>query len=121
MRNPHPSYQPTKDIIKNKVFPELRNHGFLARMNFSCCASCASYELAQALKTSKKTRVVFYHRQTEETFKSQGYAYFYYFGEDDSNEGNDIVGGIITEISKKHGLKVEWNGSGNQAIKVTKE
>lgn len=115
----HPSYQSTRDIIKNKIFPELRNRGFLARMNFSCCGSCARYELAQVLENSKKTRVVFYHRQTEDTFKERGYVYFYYFSKAETQEEETITGNIITEISKKHGLKVEWNGSATEAIKVS--
>ncbi len=45
-----------------KAFTALRKQGFIARVNFSCCTGCASYELSEMARTRKKDRAVFSHR-----------------------------------------------------------
>lgn len=43
------------------AFKALRKHGYTTRQNFSCCSSCAWYELGEEGKDDK---VVFYNRQS---------------------------------------------------------
>ena len=117
----HPAYTKARDLIKNKLFPRLRKRGFIARMNFSCCASCGSYELTQEAKKRQISKVVFYHRQAEDHFKRDGKVYLMYFSMLDDDSETTTVGGIVTEIAKECGLKVEWDGSPSKALCVTYE
>ena len=48
------------------AFKAVRKHGIVARMHFSCCGSCASYELSE--KYPGKGRI-FYSRQHEDAFQ----------------------------------------------------
>lgn len=100
-----------------EVFKNLRKKGLLARMNFSCCCSCGSYELNDILKTNKnKIGYVFWHHQSEESFKINGRVYLYY----GSNEDNDSieVGKLIVEELNINNIPCCWNGSSHDAILV---
>jgi hypothetical protein len=57
-----------RDVLR-EAFKELRKHGYTARMNFSCCQSCAWYELSKAGKDEK---VVFWHNQDNQSFDRWG-------------------------------------------------
>lgn len=48
-----------------EAFAELRRQGYTAKMNFSCCSSCAWYELSEAGKADK---AVFFNRQSNDAF-----------------------------------------------------
>lgn len=68
---------PTSDRSKiRKAFRLLRTEGYMARMNFMCCQSCAWYELSTNEDGSEKTeaelkalKVVFFHEQDNESFQ----------------------------------------------------
>lgn len=51
------------------AFKALRKHGYTARQNFSCCSSCAWYELSEQGKDEK---VVFYNRQAGASLRDVG-------------------------------------------------
>jgi hypothetical protein len=51
------------------AFKALRKHGYTARQNFSCCSSCAWYELGEEGKDDK---VVFYNRQSGAALRDSG-------------------------------------------------
>lgn len=51
------------------AFKALRKHGYTARQNFSCCSSCAWYELGEQGKDEK---VVFYNRQAGAALRGGG-------------------------------------------------
>jgi len=51
------------------AFKALRKHGYTTRQNFSCCSSCAWYELAEQ---GKNERVVFYNRQSGAALRGTG-------------------------------------------------
>ena len=51
------------------AFKALRKHGYTARQNFSCCSSCAWYELGEEGKDEK---VVFYNRQSGAALRDRG-------------------------------------------------
>lgn len=52
------------------AFKALRKHGYTARQNFSCCSSCAWYELGEQGKNEK---VVFYNRQAGAALRGGGF------------------------------------------------
>lgn len=116
MKHHDPNYSKTRNIIKYQLFPHLRRLGFIARMNFSCCGSCGSYELTQDAKRRNKKRVVFYHRQAEDFFKLDGKVNLLYFSMDDDEEQTKIAGDIIAEVAKYYDLKVTWDGSPTKTI-----
>lgn len=119
-RRPTEKYYKTKEIISKKLFPTLRKRGFLARMNFSCCSTCASYELAQMAEQRNINKIVFYHHQDDDTFKIEGGVYLRYFLKEElSKDAFVLLGHEIKECAEEVGLKVEWNGNPNQCIKVT--
>jgi hypothetical protein len=51
------------------AFKALRKHGYTTRQNFSCCSSCAWYELGEEGKAEK---VVFYNRQSGAALRDSG-------------------------------------------------
>jgi len=51
------------------AFKTLRKQGYTARQNFSCCSSCAWYELGEQGKNEK---VVFYNRQSGAALRDSG-------------------------------------------------
>ena len=51
------------------AFKALRKHGYTARQNFSCCSSCAWYELSE---DGKDKKVVFYNRQAGASLRGTG-------------------------------------------------
>ena len=106
--------------MKNRIkrtFKELRqNHGFVARMNFTCCSSCGWYEMSQnkALKglseaEIENANIVFYHNQDKSSMEEYGKLYLAWSG-----NGQTIVNALV-----KNRLLVEWDGKRETRIMVT--
>jgi hypothetical protein len=121
------NYYTVKGILKHDVFPELRKHGLLARLNFECCSSCASYALCEDMKkintqNKRKKKIigsVFYNRQDEDHFKRTGSVYLKYLSSNEDDDADALaVGMLIQTISNKFKLKVTWDGSPYKAIMV---
>jgi hypothetical protein len=124
----HNNYEIVKGTLKHDVFPELRKHGLIARLNFECCSSCASYALHEDMnriniQENKKKKVVgsvFYNRQDEDHLKRTGIVYLKYIAVDeDTNENAREIGTLIKTISEKFKLKADWDGSPYKAIMVS--
>ena len=106
--------------------------GYVAKQNFSCCNSCAGYDISvKVAENAGKVRkgakqdvrgCVFYHRQATESMNTGGTLYLSY-GQLGTTKGDFGLptaegGKEIATVLKKHGLKVEWNGDENVKIKV---
>lgn len=117
--------------LKNKLrtaFAILRKNGYIARMNFLCCQSCAGYALSEkahelAERGKEIKGVVFYHKQDEENLQRSGEC-FLAFGDithDDKKYGLSTkqVGKIASIILEEVGLQVDWDGTENTRIKVS--
>ena len=52
------------------AFRRLREKGIVAKMKFSCCTSCGSYEIS--LNHGPDVPYVFWHRQNESSFDPVG-------------------------------------------------
>lgn len=52
-----------------QAFRELRSQGYIARMNFLCCSSCAWYEITEGKNEDEISKVVFFHQQDNESFR----------------------------------------------------
>lgn len=88
-RDVNPDTTPIRD-----AFAELRKHGYVARMNFSCCGGCASYEIGQSKKYQGKC--VYYHRQAAERLRETGKCMLGWSGD----------AKLICKILEKHGVTV---------------
>lgn len=110
-----------------QAFKVLRGEGFLAKCNFSCCQSCAGYELstkAGELVGKKKTVLgcVFWTHQ-DNADRRKGNSFYLSFGPlhfDGNQIGIDAVpcGERVIAALKSVGVKAEWNGTENQRIRV---
>jgi hypothetical protein len=87
-----------------KAFKELRKEGYFARQNWKCCNSCGW----EAIPDEQAKHAVFYYAQNANDLKEHGFCHLSWDG-----DGKKIV-----KILKANGLKVTWNGSKAQKIKV---
>ena len=102
------------------VFSELRSHGFVARMNFSCCSTCGSYELSEKARDLGLEKVVFYRQQDEAALLSSGELSVRYFSmnEDKDRTADTLVGSEVFDMLRKHGVYAEWERNPNVVIKA---
>ena len=110
------------------AFKELRNkdNRLVAKMNYLCCQSCASYAICSDVEEKgwKRNGYVFWHRQGNEGFRERGHVYLYFSGtEEDEDEklfekDSLWVANKVVEVLKKHEIDVEWDGNANVAILV---
>lgn len=118
------------DKVKlNVAFQMMRKAGLVARQNFSCCGSCAGYELTTDIvampvkKRAKVKGVCFYHRQDNDRLV-HGKDLYLGFGPVDSEELGQIgletvqVGRLVTSCLTLAGLAWEWDGTASQRILV---
>jgi len=87
-----------------KSFAQLRKKGYIAKMNFNCCNTCAWAEIGDNYPDVDK--VVFYHKQGGNDLKNTGRVYLSWCGD----------GKEICEVFKNNGIKVVWNGSESNTI-----
>ena len=100
-----------------EIFKELRKRGFIARMNFKCCSTCASYDLTDIMDKDERIKyAVYWHRQVSERYKETGYLDLHYFGKEDFD--TDIATGIIIAELQKANVVFSWNGDTNKTIEV---
>jgi len=126
-----------KEIVR-EVFVELRKRGYLARMDFSCCGSCAGYELAtKATELKDKGKTVegcaFYHHQDETRYQDSGRLFIRFghlgterygdLGKPTEEAGKEIVA-LLSATAVKHTdasgrtVQVEWDGQGHSCIQL---
>ncbi|CEL04179.1 hypothetical protein ASPCAL05310 [Aspergillus calidoustus] len=114
-----PRDQPTICDKIDKAFSSLqRNHGILARMNFTCCATCGIGEIAE--DRDEDTRgYVFFHEQDMEGVAMDGRELSLVFGSfSRSEKKNRAVGEVIVRSLRRVGVKVEWEGEASKRIRV---
>lgn len=66
------NFEMIKEDILKPAFRELRKKGYIARMNFACCGSCAGYELNEDAKKRGKDGVINWNRQEDSSARSYG-------------------------------------------------
>ena len=117
-----------------KAFKLLRKEGLIAKQNFSCCGSCASYEIGEQAKTRAKKfgkfpkGSVFYNRQSTESMEITGTVYLSYgafYSRNDIKRKecfDDVeIGKLIVEKMKEVGLKTKWDGDADKCVQVDVE
>jgi len=78
----HPNYGIVRAGVIN-AFRFLRNRGIVARTNYMCCTTCASFGLAQIALEKGKKGFAYYHGQDIEGFKEDGCVYIGFGGTKD--------------------------------------
>lgn len=121
----------------NAAFKALRKARLVARQNFTCCSSCAGYELAEGLGAkvragkldpSAVAGAVFYTRQ-DAASRDRGLPFYLAFGpvEVCARNGNaaltlggtaEEVGALVCDVLHRAGVPFEWNGEGSTKIKI---
>lgn len=115
----------------SEVFKQLRKRGFVARQYFSCCGSCASYEIAiEKDGANHGKRVAFTHAQDRDGV-SDGRMFVKYgvvishakdevkplFASDlDEREARAAAGREVSEVAVAAGLTVEWDGTPEKTV-----
>jgi len=97
-----------------KAFKELRKNGFLARMNFSCCQSCASVDLEDVGNVGQ---YVFFHKQDAEQRKA-GVGFYLAFGNLQNDKLDTEAGQDICDMLEKFGVEYQWNGRATTRILI---
>jgi hypothetical protein len=88
----------------SKSFKELRKFGYFARQNFSCCQTCAVYEITEEMGHKN---YVYYHQQDNENRKNYETFYLGWNGDFD----------LICNTLEKYGVVV-IDKDVNKRIKV---
>ncbi|KAJ0423522.1 hypothetical protein BJY00DRAFT_310178 [Aspergillus carlsbadensis] len=102
-----------------KAFSSLeRNHGILARMNFTCCTTCGIDEVSED-RDDDTCGYVFFHEQDMEGVAMNGGELSLVFGSFTRSERkNCAVGEVIVRSLRRAGVRVEWEGDAGKRIRV---
>lgn len=109
---PHEKYAESKTKV-NLLFKELHKKGYVTRQNFSCCGSCAAYELGEyfskkGIPEGNERKAVTYNRQSAESFKRTANLYLSWGG-----NGKEIV-----DTAHALGITCDWDGSESTRIRL---
>lgn len=101
-----------------RAFAALDAAGITARENFTCCRGCGQEEIGgEAAEGSRG--FVYFHSQCVEGAASGQDLWLLYGGWDGSADTTAAVGREVVEALRAGGLTVRWNGSPDDAIRVT--
>lgn len=114
----------------DKAFNEMEANGIVARQNFTCCQTCGHAEIweevdqvrqdmEQAEQPVAPSGYVFYHMQDTEMAVEDGTLYLAFGATENADDAAIRVAQQISEILRKNGLKVNWNGSLDKRICLT--
>jgi len=98
------------------AFAELERAGIVCRQDFSCCGTCGVSEVFDEMKQQTKRGMQvrgysFYHMQdTESAVEGHG-LYLNYGAVQDGEAAALVIGEEIAAALKRHGLKVNWDGT----------
>ena len=97
------------------AFTELRKDGILAEEAFSCCTTCATYELGQEINKKKALGGVYWNCQDEDGFRASGGVMIGFV--DGSAKPAEVAKRAVMAFEHQ-GLKVKWDGSERQKIEI---
>jgi hypothetical protein len=106
------------------AFAELETRGIVARMNFTCCQTCALAEITHEASNESLGYVYFHGQDAERLAEPEACLFLGYgpFGATDaeSHEARMLeVGSRARSSLERQGLQVSWNGSTEKRIAVT--
>ncbi|HET7735195.1 MAG TPA: hypothetical protein VFK52_04435 [Nocardioidaceae bacterium] len=100
------------------AFAELEDRGIVGRMNFTCCQTCGHAEIEDERSPGSRG-YTFFHSQDADQLAPGGSDLFLAYGSFGS-DSEEAIGVEIAEVLGRHGLSVEWSGSVEQRIGVTR-
>ncbi|WP_189270915.1 DUF6891 domain-containing protein [Kitasatospora griseola] len=100
-----------------RAFAALESSGITARENFTCCRSCGNGEIGA--ENPEARGFVYFHSQCTEGAAAGQDLWLLYGGFDDSEETTAAVGREVVAALEECGLTVRWDGSPDEAIRVT--
>ena len=109
------------------LFKALRKDGFRARMNFTCCTGCGSYEISENPPKFGVTPYVFYHHQNTDDMHDGkalhlSYGYTTTVLKDAPPQLEEVlmgwIGRLICRQAMALGLGVDWDGSPRTKVMV---
>lgn len=105
------------------AFSELEAEGLVARMNFTCCQTCALAEIGGEA-VGEPLGYVYFHEQDAERLAEPNATLFLGYGpfgatDAESHEARMLaVGQQVRAALERQGLTVAWNGSTEKRIAV---
>jgi hypothetical protein len=106
----------------DKAFDDLELQGILARQNFTCCQTCGHSEIWEEIEQtrleSEVKGYVFYHMQDTDRVLEEGRLYLAYGAVDNNDESTEQVAAQIVDTMRRHGFRVDWNGSLDKRVCV---
>ncbi|MEU4608422.1 hypothetical protein AB0F43_36010 [Kribbella sp. NPDC023972] len=106
------------------AFDELDTAGVIARMNFTCCQTCGTAEIADERPADRlSSGYVFFHQQDAETLVDDPAHLFLAYGpfEPERDRFADQVvevGRQVVAVLESHSLPVTWNGTAGARIQI---
>ena len=122
---------PPPRTVKERIrdaFKQIRKQGGIARMNYTCCQSCAWAEIESDYPDANDdSTIVFYHRQDAEALTKYGNLERDWTWKGDervyytrklylAHQGNSD---FIARVLRDNGLTLEWDGTSRQRIAIT--
>ncbi len=115
------------------AFAELTAAGILSRMNFTCCATCATTDIYEE-RTPKpddsdsygyrEWAYVYFHQQDADRLAEPNAQLYLGFGafrphqQLTEYDTDTLVGQQIVDVLRRHGLEVTWSGDCGERILV---
>jgi len=116
-----------RDENVRKAFSLMRKFELIARMNFWCCGTCASYAMGtkveEALEKGKAPVGVAYFHNQDNNHKKAGHSFHIGYGDSSINDYKGPlttveVGELICQIFLSCGVPVKWNQDPAHRIEV---
>ena len=108
--NKKPELPKPKPVGRAKIsaaFRALRKKGWTAKMNFSCCSSCAWSELSE--DHNEDDEIVFFHNQDNDRLKETGETWLSWSGD----------GRVLFDVLNDFELTPIWDGSKDTRFKIS--
>lgn len=105
-----------------RAFRELDTSGIVARLDHTCCQSCGIAEIGgEVAKGDEPRGYAFAHRQDMQTAVPGGpltLAYGLFCDGEQPPDAQAAIGEEVAAALRRHGLRVDWNGSPRRRIDV---
>ena len=129
------THEMQKNSNLNRAFAALEEEGVIARLNFTCCGTCASAEIWDEIDDNREWKgYIYFHQQDTESLAESGGTYvgfgsFLAYPRDEEKWNTlsdaqkeeisalhkklsvELMKDTIIPVLEKHGLSVKWKGN----------
>ena len=103
----------------SEAFKALNEQNILAKENFTCCTTCASYECGEITKENGHIGFVYWHNQNDPDIERNGEVLLGFSALKDGDDLDLEIGSKVVAAIKEAGLDTNWNGDTSKKICVT--